>query len=103
MGFYIDRISMDQPRHQFNLPPHGKADLFLKEIPGTVEIPEPFGWESNLVCVVTNPEFDAALFIPDRRELERARVTPSDRRPRRWLLIPGAADLSGYTEVMAKL
>jgi hypothetical protein len=54
-----------------------------------------------LVCVVDNRPhmpFDAAMYIPDQYELERARVRPlEDHRPRRWLIVPGAADLSGYS------
>ncbi len=40
-----------------------------------------------LVCVVENPTFDAAAYCHTEDELEAFKATPSDRRPRTWLLM----------------
>jgi hypothetical protein len=92
MGFYINTPVVI-----------GKAG-WLKKNHNAIEIPEPVNFHSfdsetnGLVCVVENPMFDAAGYIFDDNELNRARPNKFDNRKRTWLLMNKAVamEISGY-------
>jgi len=90
MGYYIN--------HNHNgvqLPNCNKADYLLLD--GGIEIPEPHEFIENLVCVVENGPFDAALYCYNENEMNIAK-DHSDRRPKRWIVYSKAAKLSGYEQ-----
>jgi hypothetical protein len=65
------------------------------------EIPEPDSFDSvpadqAIVCVVSNPRFDAAAYCYSPEELREFKK--EDGRPKRWLTLPRekAEELSGY-------
>jgi hypothetical protein len=97
MGFYIQHTPDGA-----ELPRKGKADVLL-QCEGVYQIhPPPTKWVEDLVCVVENPEFDAAGYIYSQRELEDfAYSSPRDpdRRRKSWLHVPGAAKLNPYGEM----
>jgi hypothetical protein len=87
MGFYINRINDEI------LPAKGKADALIAH--GATEIFHPIEFQENLVCVVENAFFDAAGYIFDSGEF--GEFMYPDSRNRRWLIVPNAPVLSGYT------
>ena len=86
MGRYINQNS-----NGARLPNCGKADYIILD--GGVEISEPKEWCENLVCVVENGPFDAALYCVDKGEY-RAATNPNDHRPKRWIIYPKASELA---------
>ena len=80
MGFYIEVPDMK-----------GKADQ-IKKIYNAKEIDVIDAHDAvqsgvgAVVCVVQNPEFDAAAFCHDANEFRRM-THPDDTRVRRWLLV----------------
>lgn len=91
MGYYIDRVGKTP------LPYKKKADAILSLVEGVKEIAPPTKFEADLVCVVENPFFDAAGYAFDECEMEDFKY-PHDHRPKRWLIVPGAAELSRYNK-----
>ena len=90
MGYYINHNS-----NGVSLPACDKADYLILD--GGAEISKPKQWVPNLVCVVENGMFDAAGYVYSEDEL-RAFTNPYDHRPKRWIIYPRAAELSGYTK-----
>ena len=88
MGLYINQNS-----NGTNLPACNKADYLLLD--GGKEIFPPIKFQPNLVCVVENGLFDAAGFCYNENEF-KAFNDPSDPRPKRWIIYPNAAKISGY-------
>lgn len=98
MGYYIDHT----PKRP--LGPRDKALALLADVPGAQRLDLPiFGlgpakWQPNLVCVAHNPTFEAAAYAFDAEEMRRF-DDPRDDRIKEWLIVPGAAELSGYARV----
>jgi hypothetical protein len=90
MGYYINFNS-----NGTILPSKNKADYLLLD--GGVEVSKPKKFVRNLICVVENATFDAAAFIYSEEEL-KAFSNPDDDRPKRWIIYPHAAKLSGYKD-----
>jgi hypothetical protein len=88
MGYYINKNS-----NGIDLPPGNKADYIILD--GGVEISRPKKFVRNLICVIENPNFDAAGYIYSADEF-KAFTDPRDTRPKRWIIHPNAAKLSGY-------
>lgn len=69
----------------------GKAKRFIeKHNAEVVACPlsvEQLQTDKALVCVVENLMFDAALYVPDDRELKDTLATKNDRRKRTYLLM----------------
>jgi hypothetical protein len=87
MGYYIDVVKGQ------TLPPKSKV-IWLMTI-GEAKVAEtPVKFQPNLVCVVENAYFDAAGYAFSKEEME-AFLYP-DPRPKTWLIVPNAAELSGY-------
>lgn len=88
MGYYINYNSKE-----IALPAKGKADALIadgaKEVDGNK-------FEENLVCVVQNGHFDAALYC-DANEFDFIKRFP-DPRPKRWVVYEQAKTLSGFPE-----
>jgi hypothetical protein len=90
MGLYINKVN------GIKLPIFDKVP-FLKEHAGAKVMEDtPTQWEEDLVCVVENAEFDAAVYARDQMDLDRYRN--SGGRPTHWLIVPGAKDLVGPNE-----
>jgi len=85
MGYYINKTSKG-----VELPSSDKADYLILD--GAVEVPAKF--QANLICVVENPAFDAAAYAYSENEFNAFNYP--DGRPKRWLVHPMAAKLSGY-------
>lgn len=85
MGYYINTDS------DGNILPVRKAGALLKD--GAKEI-DGKSFEENLVCVIHNFAFDAALYC-DKNEYKYVINNP-DERPKTWLVHPMAKELSGY-------
>jgi hypothetical protein len=90
MGYYINQNS-----NGVQLPPRNKADYLI--LGGAIEIPKPKEFVENLVCVIENGPFDAALYCYKKSEMDEVK-DPQDFRPKRWLICPNAAKLSGYSK-----
>jgi len=79
MGLYIKTNSKGEP-----VPLRGKADFLIAdgamEVNGLLFVP-------HMICVVANPEFEAARFMFNRQEYHRCRFDGTDR-PKRWLSYP---------------
>jgi hypothetical protein len=88
MGYYINQNS-----NGVQLPACNKADYLILD--GAFEINKPKKFLPDLVCVVENGPFDAALFCYKKEEFEVA-ADSQDKRPKRWLIYSKAAELSGY-------
>lgn len=86
MGYYINYNSKG-----IELPAKGKADALIadgaKEVSGE-------RYEENMVCVVENSFFDAAMYCYPE-EYQYVKENP-DQRPKRWLVYDHAKKLSGY-------
>jgi hypothetical protein len=87
MGYYINKYNSKE------LPPKGKAQFLINE--GAQVVKGPIEFQDNLVCVVENPFFDAAGYAYDVNEM-RTFNDPEDHRRKTWLIVPGAAQASGY-------
>lgn len=90
MGYYINTKRDGTP-----LAPRDKADSLIAD--GATEISEPTKWQPNLVCVVQNGVFDAAAYAFSENEMRAFLPSFDDSRPRRWLIVPDAAQRSGFT------
>jgi len=86
MGYYIDFNS----KGDF-LPRLGKADVIIKD--GGREIPVPSSFQENLVCVIENLQFDAALYCYCQSEFEYVRDL-QDGRYKRWIIYDHAKELA---------
>lgn len=94
MGFYINQ----------DMPTRGKAEALVKQH-GAVELRsaiEAADWMKQgfgIVCVVSNPLFDAAGYCFNERELS-AFSDPMDARHRSWLAMDktAAEKLSGFSQ-----
>jgi hypothetical protein len=90
MGYYINYNSKG-----IALPACGKANALIadgaKEVSGN-------NYEENLVCVVENGLFDAAMYCY-LDEYEYVKSNP-DNRKKRWLVYEHAKQLCGYDEAM---
>lgn len=94
MGYFIDQLPDGSV-----LPKLGKAELLLKHVEGSKIIEKPTEFAPDLVCVVDNGPFEAAGYMYDPRELEYVlKSLENDKRPYVWLMVPGAAQLSGYEQ-----
>lgn len=87
MGYYINHLPDGRP-----LPATDKALALVLageaiKITGDKFVP-------NMVCVVKNGPFDAAGYCYSEAEYEAFKRP--DGRPRTWLSVPNAAELSGY-------
>jgi hypothetical protein len=90
MGYYINTKPNGEP-----LSPTHKADQLLR-VPGAREIMAPQKtFTADLVCVVENGLFDAAAFCYS--EKEQNEFAEFDGRRKRWLIVPDAGKLAGYT------
>jgi len=79
MGYYIETGTN-----------HCKASLICREHGGVI-IPRPINYSDvpkgkALICVVTNPYFEAAAFCNTEQEFKEFTLV-SDTRPKTWLLI----------------
>lgn len=88
MGYYINKNSKGETL------PHKKVDALIAD--GATIVDTPIEFQSNLVCVVHNPLFDAAGYAYSEREMKH--FLDPDTRRRTWLIVPNAAKLSGYNE-----
>ena len=88
MGYYVNSTSRGTI-----LPACNKADYLILD--GGKEILEPQEFQENLICVVENGLFDAALYCYCESEMNVAK-NPEDLRPKRWIVHPMAAELAGY-------
>ena len=88
MGYYIDKTSKGT-----TLPACNKANNLILD--GAVEISEPKEFVENLVCVIENTYFDAALYCYCENEMNIVK-DPRDYRSKRWIIHPKAAELAGY-------
>jgi hypothetical protein len=95
MGYYINYLPDGTP-----LPMKGKAAAIYNGVPGAIAINKPTEWVENLVCVVENGPFDAAGYAHSPEEMEVFKDTNG--RSSMWYIVPGARDLSGYTEAEKK-
>lgn len=98
MGRYIN--SLDPNSRDWELPAVGKVKELLK-VPGSRIMH--FTWIANisketfpkdLVCVVDNGNFEAALYCYDYIEFRHALPHMGDDRPRTWMIVPGADKLA---------
>lgn len=96
MGFYINNLPDGR-----KLAPKNKYHELLTSIPESwVPVTRdgkgiPVRWHPDLVCVVENPQFDAALHVVTQAEFDYIIFNPDPRR-KKWLIIPQAHKLSGY-------
>lgn len=89
MGYYINYDS--KGRH---LGLSTKADNLIAD--GAVEVSGD-KFQPDLVCVVDVNAWEAALYCYSEKEYQMA-ADPSDIRPKRWLIVKNAAELSGFTK-----
>jgi len=80
-----------------------KAELIAAEHNGEIvdvkEAFEAFDQGKGVICVVTNPAFEAAAFAHDHEQLEHFADTSDDMRPRKWVVLESfeqAAKLANY-------
>lgn len=86
MGYYINQNSKGEA-----LDPQEKAKQLIAD---GAEVTDAT-FKENLVCVVKNGMFDAAGYCFNEQEM-KAFQDPSDYRPKTWLIVPNAKELSGY-------
>lgn len=86
MGYYLNSRLDGSP-----LPPRGKVQALIAD---GAKLTNPV-FQPNLVCVVENGAFDAAGYCYDAGEFQ-AFNQPSDPRRKTWLIVPNAAQRSGY-------
>jgi hypothetical protein len=91
MGLYVNHNSAGML-----LPANNKADYLLLD--GGEEIPEPKEFVQNLICVIENGPFDAALYCYKKSEMDIAK-NPQDSRPKRWIIYPYAAEITRYRKL----
>lgn len=98
MGFYIERLADGR-----ELPVKNKAQFLAENVLGASLIEgEPKSWMPDLICVISNPLFDAAGYAYDADEFGRFMPRRNDFRPRQWVRVPGAQQLSKYDPALAK-
>jgi hypothetical protein len=101
MGLYIDYLINGQ-----QLPQRGKAEFLLRNLDGVELIKEtPCKFEKNLVCVVQNTHFDAALVVEDQNELDyvnRIHIQGHDNRRRTFLIVPDAEMLARFKKTKSE-
>lgn len=85
MGYYIDHNSKGVTLNSMY-----KAKQLIED--GAVEV-EP-KWQENLICVASNPLFDAAIYCHNEAEFDMCKF--NDGRYKIWLTHPLAKKLSGY-------
>ena len=94
MGYYIDIISTGEV-----LPSVGKAEGLImdgaEELEGTPE------FQPDLVCVVSNMFFDAAMYVHSQKEYDFI-TSEEGYRTKVWLVYPHAAEMSGFTGAIPK-
>ena len=83
MGYYINRDSNGK-----RLPDTHKALALLKDGAEVVDAV----FQPNLICVVSNPYFDAAGWCHSEKEF-KVFNDPEDGRPKIWLVHPTAEKL----------
>lgn len=91
MGYYIDHLPDGTRLHN-----RYKAAQLIMCIDEAIAIPEPDKFIPDLVCVVNNGPFDAAGYAYSEEEMNHFKL-PDDR-PKQWLIVPGAAELSGFSK-----
>lgn len=89
MGYYINDL-----KDGTWLPAREKVKFLIEKANAKV-IPFPKEFVPDLVCVIHNGNFDAAGYCYDENEM-KSFARPDDR-PRTWLIVPDAAELSGYS------
>jgi hypothetical protein len=87
MGYYLNRDSAGSA-----LPSVGKANALIRD--GGFEVSTPYEFVENLVCVIENGMFDAALYCYSEDEFREAKY-PCGRK-KRWIIHKRAAEISGY-------
>lgn len=100
MGLYVNSI------RGTDLPVVGKVKEILRLVPeaqilNAGKIGEIFGgysglWEPELVCVVSNPTFEAAAWAYNEIEMQAFNRT-EDPRPRAWIRLPGVRNFVAET------
>ena len=98
MGFYLET-----PRHK------DKAEQLIKmhnarEVKMEEALDAIYDNKHAVICVIRNPNFDAAAFCHDLGEFRRFNYVDDDR-PRRWLIIEDrllVEELSGYAADQAR-
>jgi hypothetical protein len=86
MGYYINQMPNGDP-----LPRSGKVEKLLT-IDGVIKMTEPEEFMEDIVCVVDNGAFDAAVYAFNESELNYFKK--DDGRDKTWLRIPGAKELA---------
>lgn len=113
MGYYINNLADGR-----QLPVQGKADFLLANVEGAKEVEKPTAetYNPEMVCVVENPQFDAAAWAynlnealyfaaEDEKIRSKKRVPFEDLalvinigsdepRPTRWLIVPGVKEIA---------
>ena len=89
MGYYLEKDSKGNP-----LPDIGKYDALIAAGAKPAKVISLVPFPDDLVCVVENNHWDAAGYCYSVPEMIRFAVP--DGRDRRWLHVPGAAEISGY-------
>ena len=91
MGYYINQTSDGT-----QLEPLGKAAALVAD--GATYTTSSEGFQDNLVCVVNNGPFEAAVYVFSEREFMDFNL-PGDRRTKQWLIYEYAPILSGYKKI----
>jgi hypothetical protein len=85
MGYYINNV-----KGKF-LPTKGKAKFLTDNIEGSENLRSkpPENYSDNIVCVIENLMFDAALYCYSENEFNYVKSI-NDGRQKTWLIIPDA-------------
>jgi hypothetical protein len=87
MGQYINKLPNGKVLSVKN-----KANQIIENIPGTLQVPPPYEFVDNLVCVVDNGMFEAAAYCYSENEFHEFKRT--DGRPKTWLIVPGVENIA---------
>lgn len=87
MGYYINQDSKGVTL------PWRKAEALIAD---GAKVVDGETFQENLVCVVSNRDFDAAMYC-HKSEYEYVKKYP-DARPKQWLVYEHAKKLSGFTD-----
>ena len=94
MGLYIEQL-----KDGTHLTPRNKAQQLVgdgaRELTGLEIMYQP-----NLVCVVRNPNFDAAGYVYSEREFQRF-LRGVDPRDIRWFVYEGSPDIAQFDRSLA--
>jgi len=92
MGYYIETGDVVKGKEIVLVSKYGAEIIDLPE--SFDEVPE----DKALICVVDNGLFEAAAHCYNESEFEAFKPTPTDQRPRQWLIMDKglACQLSGY-------